>query len=160
MPGQPGPATRPCTDPAGMNVGQTFELRVTNTAWQGSLVPPYLRAVPNAQPVEAAANFLVLDLELVNTTNQPRNWALGMMGNFLKLRNAAGTTYFPQAQLSVLGGTAGGLGSLNPGIPVEGTVVFDVPRGDYDLVVMDQRLAARSSVTNFFAQQDVAACRL
>ena len=54
------------------------------------------------------------------------------------LINQQGTKYeFSQQVSSIIMKTA--LGNLNPGIPVEGDVVFDVPKGSYTFTINQQR---------------------
>ena len=122
--------------PAG-NVGP-FTVQVLEAQWKPEILMPGMDRVPESQLklMGAAAyakpshGFLQFALRITNAGKQPFAWELNP--NYVpdyQLINAEGMKFQYSPQFSTIGIKAGG--NLNPGLPVEGSVTFDVPPGAY-----------------------------
>lgn len=86
--------------------------------------------------VKAQDSFLVVEIALTNYGNQPLT---PQSPPVFELKSASGTTYQSDArfqgmnQINSLGTLAGS--NINPGRAAKGRLVFDVPKGSYELYV-------------------------
>ena len=139
-------AARPCLEDSG-TVGD-FVVKVTDVSSTDRIMRPGMESIPEAQRtmlgeqmyVLPQASFLVLDLQVTNTSKGPLLWS-GYMDRFMvyKLTSSDGAVYEFSPQLSsIVAGSVGG--NINPGMSALGMVVFDVPKASYDFIIAQQRL--------------------
>jgi hypothetical protein len=156
------PTTFPAAQPAGPCVGgpggdiSGFKVSVKGARWADRVMPAQYQNVPKAQLsmlgssvyVLPQAEFMVISLSVMNNTNAPLAWSnLGRYQFTYNLVNPQGVKYeYSQQQSSIIIKTS--LGNLNPGIPVEGEVVFDVPKGPYTFTITQQSLTAYGRYRN------------
>ena len=124
----------------------SFQVTVKNAQWKESVSHPSYGDIPRTQlsmmgvdpkqkPVHA---FLVVDLRVINVSKAPVAWHLGghYFHNF-HLVASDGTRYQFNPELSEFVRRTP-IEGLNPGLPIEGAVVFDVPRDNYTFYVMQE----------------------
>ena len=102
-------------------------------------LPERLREEHRAQFVTKAQNrFEVISFSVVNKAQTPNGWNTQRPLIF-RLKNAAGTQYAPVGQNinreDLTAKMILGTGNINPDMALSGSEVFDVPKGDYVLVV-------------------------
>jgi hypothetical protein len=89
------------------------------------------------------------------------SWAsnFASYGKSYKLINKDGVVYeaSPHAS-SIIFATAGG--NINPRMSAHGPIVFDVPRGNYDLVIERTSFAGYGALTRYFSGTEVFRCSL
>ena len=135
----------PCVGGPGGNISG-FKVNVTGARWADRIMPAHFQNLPKAQLsmlgsstyVSPQANFMVISLSITNNTSAPIAWnSQGRYQVTYNLVNPQGIKYeYGQQESSILWKT--GSGNLNPGIPVEGEVVFDVPKGPYTFMINQQ----------------------
>lgn len=101
---------------------------------QAGSLPPQLQ---DAHNVTAQDNFLVVELALTNYGTEPLH---PLSYPMFELRNAAGIRYQPTLNMDRFTTDFVLAGNINPGRADRGRVVFDVPKGQYDLYVDNSRL--------------------
>jgi hypothetical protein len=159
-------ATRPCLEDSG-TVGD-FVVEVTDVRSTDRIMRPGMESIPEAQRtmlgeqmyVRPQASFLVLDLQVTNTSKQPLLWS-GYLDRFMvyNLISSEGVVYEFSPQLSsIVAGSVGG--NINPGMSALGTVVFDVPKARYNFIIAQQRLTGVGAISRFFSQSEVLRCSL
>ena len=136
----------PCIGGPGGNIAG-FTVNVKSARWADSIMPAQFENLPKAHLSmmganayhRPQANFMVIDLSIVNSTNAPLAWNNPGRYQFTyNLLSPQGTKYeYKQQESSILMKT--GIGNQNPGIPTEGSVVFDVPKGSYTFTINQQR---------------------
>jgi Domain of unknown function (DUF4352) len=164
-----GQATQPCLAGGGTVVQDAFRVSVNDVRWTDRAMRAGMEYVPEAQRamlgeqvnVRPQANFLVIDLQIINMTKRPIAWAdyFPTYGKAYKLINEDGAVYEASPQLSnVISGTVGG--NINPGMSAGGNVVFDVPKDKYDFIIEHTSFAGYGALTRYFSGTEVFRCSL
>lgn len=138
----------PCVGGGDGNIGG-FRVNVQNVRWANSVTRPGYEQMSKKQlslmgvdtEEKPASSFLVVDLQITNATNAPIAWnLLGHSVMNYKVISPEGTQYeFRQDLSNISISTGGGMQNLNPGTPVSGTIVFDVPMKNYTFAILQQR---------------------
>lgn len=101
---------------------------------QAGSLPPQIQ---DAYKLNAQDNFLVVELAMTNYGTEPLH---PLSYPMFELRNAAGIRYQPTLNMDRFTTDFVLAGNINPGRAEKGRVVFDVPKGQYDLYVNNSRL--------------------
>lgn len=135
-----GSAQLTCVDGAGANV-EAFHFKIIGTEWTDKILRPGMEMVPPAQLgilgdrayIRPQVSFLVVTLQVTNTKNVPLE--LSKAESYwpaVVLKNSQGAMFKDSGVSDIGRKTDGG---LNPGIPVQGTLAFDVPKSSYQLEI-------------------------
>ena len=145
--------TYPCVGGPAAKVGP-FSMQIINAEWQTETPRPGTENIPPAQKAamgsamssKASYGFLVLSVRIVNGGNAPYAWSLPP--NYIPeyyLINAQGQRLgFSLENSSIVMKTQSV--NLNPGLPMESTIVFDVPAGAYTFELDRVELAASGRI--------------
>ncbi len=129
-----------------------FRVLVMSAEWTDKLLRPGLEQVPqNALDMmgdgaysRPSQRFLVVRLQITNGANAPAAWDAGYeYSHVYYLTGSQGAKYQFDPKASDILRKAHNI-NLNPGIPAEGLVVFDVPQGSYKFEInqiVNQRTA-------------------
>lgn len=160
-------AIRPVTQTSGPCIGSPggsisgFEVKVTDYRWVNQVMRAGYENMPKNYRSQAylkpQISFLKINLDITNTSDGPLAWNNPSAGYSFEyqLVNTQGTRYaYSQEASNIIYKT--GLNNLNPGVPVKGTVVFDVPRGNYTFEIIKNQY----SVMRRFYNNSVFQCSL
>jgi hypothetical protein len=140
-----------CLNGVGGSV-EVFRVQVVSAEWTDKLLRPGMEHVPKnaleamgegayARPTQ---KFLILKLQITNSKNAPAAWDTGYdYSHVYYLTNSQGAKFQFDPRVSDILRKAHNI-NLNPGIPTDGLVVFDVPQGSYKFEI-DQIVKQRTS---------------
>ncbi len=119
-----GPASEPVHEMGELTTVGPMNYTVLETEWQTQLGQSVNAAIPKDK-------FLLIRLSIVNSGNQQAAVPL------LNLVDTHGDTHMELSQVEGVPDWLGLLRILEPAATLQGTIVFDVPAGDYQLRVTD-----------------------
>jgi hypothetical protein len=133
-------AQRDCREPSNLWGGNQFTVRATNVNWK----------------TERGQSRLTLELSIQNISNGPLNpfWGTtrgavsggGVYQMEVELLNDKGAT-FSLNQAATMSGAGSYNEDINPGMSVSKKFVFDVPKDNYTLAVVNHRIDTGGSRT-------------